>query len=82
MYNESQFNQNGKGFKLRIGVLINAVYSDYGASIIEGISRYCRENNCSLIVFPMIRETQGGRYNFQYDAMLKLINPNNIFFIF
>ena len=78
MYNESQFNQNGKGFKLRIGVLINAVYSDYGASIIEGISRYCRENNCSLIVFPMIRETQGGRYNFHYDAMVKLINPNNI----
>lgn len=63
---------------MRIGVLINAAYSDYGASIIDGVSQFCRENNCSLIVFPMMRETQGGRFNFQYDAMIKLINPNNI----
>lgn len=64
--------------KIRIGLLINAAYSDYGASIIEGMSSYCRENDCSLIVFPVMRETQGGRFNFQYDAMVKLINPNNI----
>lgn len=63
--------------KVRIGVFINAAYSDYGAAIIEGVSRYCRENDCTLIVFPVLREAQGGRFNFQYDAMLKLINPNN-----
>lgn len=68
----------GLGKKVRIGVLINAAYSDYGASIIEGVSRYCRENDCTSIVFPVLREAQGGRFNFQYDAMLKLINPSNI----
>lgn len=66
------------GKKIRIGVLINAAYSDYGASIIDGVSRFCRENNCTQIVFPVIREVQGARFNFQYDAMMKLINPNNI----
>lgn len=64
--------------KIRIGVLINAIYSDYSASIIEGISKFCQENDCTQVVFSVLRGNNVSHYDFHYDSIKKLISPNNL----
>lgn len=64
--------------KVSIGLFINAIYSDYSASIIEGVSKFCNEHDCVLIVFPILRGNNVSHYDFHYDTIKKLINSNNI----
>lgn len=66
------------GRKFRIGILINAIYSDYSASVIDGINKFCKENDCVQIVFSILRGNNSSRYDFQYDSITSLINPQNI----
>ena len=66
------------GRKFRIGILINAIYYDYSASVIDGINKFCKENDCVQIVFSILRGNNSSRYDFQYDSITSLINPQNI----
>ena len=66
------------GKKLRIGVLINAIFSDYSASVIDGISKYCKEHDCVQVVFSILRGNNSTLYDFQYDAIKSFVSPNNI----
>lgn len=64
--------------KIRIGVLVNAVYSEYSSSIVEGLNRYCAEKNCVLVIFPLAVGDTTGRFNYQYEAVYNFINKSAI----
>lgn len=64
--------------KFRVGVLINNMYSDYGTTVLEGIDKFCRENDCKQIIFPLLRGNTLSQYDFHYDSLSALINPGNV----
>lgn len=66
------------GKKIRIGVLINVMYSDYASSFLNGIECFCKEHDCTHIVFPLLRGSTVSRYDFHYNSLISHINPNNI----
>lgn len=63
---------------LRIGVLINTMYSDYSISFVSGVEKFCKENDCECIVFPLLREKNSGRFDYNYDTNLSFLNSNNV----
>lgn len=64
--------------KIRVGVLINAIYSDYSSSFISGLEKYCSKNGYILTVFPISIADIAGRYDYQYECVYDFINTSNI----
>lgn len=61
-----------------MGFLINAIYSSYSASFIDGMEKYCKQNDCILIVFPISISKLKGIYDYQYDLVYDFIRKENI----
>lgn len=62
----------------RIGILINTIYSDYSIMFLNGVEKYCRENDCSCYIFPLAHGSNTGIYEYHYEVLLQFISKNNI----
>lgn len=66
------------GRKFRIGVLIDAIYSDYSSCVIDGINEFCKEHDCVQFVFSVSHGGSLSHYGFHYDSIGSFISPQNI----
>lgn len=64
--------------KTRIGVLLNTMYSEYSAVVIDAIEKYCKEHDAVQILFPLLRGITPTKYDFQFNSISSFINPSNI----
>ena len=64
--------------RLRLGVQIDSIDSDYDKGLIEGMASYCRDRGLSLLVFA--GRSFGWPYGFEYQntAIYQHINRHNI----
>ena len=51
--------------KLRIGLAIDYVYSDYSIALLDGIKKACKDFNAELLIFPI-----GELNNISFGALL------------
>lgn len=65
--------------KLRVGLLIDYVYSDYSIALLEGIRKACEELNAELLVFPIGElHNISFAFDYQYAAVAALISSRNL----
>lgn len=65
--------------KIRIGLAIDYLTSEYSESLIKSIQNYCEENNVDLLVFPIGElNKQSLTFSYQNTAVSALINKYNI----
>lgn len=64
--------------KIRIGVLLNTMYSEYSSCVIDGIEQFCQEHGCVQIIFPLLRGITPTKYDFQFNSISSFIDSNNI----
>lgn len=64
--------------KIRIGVLLNTMYSEYSSCVIDGIEKYCKEHGCVQIIYPLLRGITPTNYDFQFNSISAFIDSNNI----
>lgn len=64
--------------RLRLGVQIDSIDSDYDKGLIEGIASYCRDHHLSLMIFS--GRSFGWPYGFEYQgtAIYQHISRHNI----
>lgn len=62
----------------RVGVLVNTIYSEYSVAFMEGIDRYCAENDCSYVLFPLEHGKNSGIYDYHCETLLSFVNKNNL----
>ena len=63
--------------KLRVGVLINTIYSDYSSTFLSGIDKFCKDNNYDQVIFPLLRENTS-TYDYIYDSNFSFLSNQNI----
>lgn len=56
--------------KTRIGVLLNTMYSEYSAVVIDAIEKYCKEHDAVQILFPLLRGITPTKYDFQFHKFI------------
>lgn len=64
--------------RLRVGVLINTMYSDYSSTFLMGIDKYCKEKNYDQVIIPLLREVNSGPYDYIYDSNFSFLTNANI----
>ena len=65
--------------KLRIGLAIDYVYSDYSIALLEGIKKACKDFNAELLIFPIGELNNiSFAYDYQYTATAALISSKNL----
>ena len=64
--------------KKRVGVLVNTIYSEYCVSFMEGVDRYCKDNDCSYVLFPLEHGKNSGIYDYHCDTMMSFLSKNNL----
>ncbi|MCQ2591601.1 MAG: GGDEF domain-containing protein [Treponema sp.] len=66
--------------KMRIGLILDYLSSEYSENLLNGIASYCKENNVELLVYTIgeIKSTSEGSYNYQNLAITALIKKENI----
>lgn len=66
--------------KIRIGLVIDYLASEYSENLLRGISFFCKERNIDLIVFAIgeIKGNSSQTYNYQYVAITSQIKKENI----
>lgn len=64
--------------KIRIGVLLNTMYSEYSSCVIDGIEEYCKEHGCVQIIYPLLRGITPTNYDFQFNSIGAFIDSCNI----
>ena len=65
--------------KMKIGIVINNLISDYEKEFLNGVSKFCEENNCVPLLFP-IGELNSPYFPFEYQQKIisSLITKNNV----
>lgn len=68
--------------KLRIGLLLDFVTSEYTENLIKGVQTYCQENDIELLLFITgafdDSNTVANGYNYQFAAIMSQINKSNL----
>ena len=65
--------------KLRIGLAIDYVYSDYSIALLDGIKKACKDFNAELLIFPIGELNNiSFAYDYQYTATAALISSKNL----
>ena len=64
---------------MKIGIVINNLISDYEKEFLSGVSKFCEENNCVPLLFP-IGELNSPYFPFEYQQKIisSLITKNNV----
>lgn len=65
--------------KLRVGLVIDYVYSDYSIALLNGIKKACKDLNAELLIFPIGElHNIAFAYDYQYTATAALISSKNL----
>ena len=67
--------------KIRIGLILDYISSEYSDNLIRGVSTYCVEDDVELMLFPigdLIPSKDTFNYNYQFAAITSLIKSENL----
>lgn len=65
--------------KIRIGLAIDYLSSEYSESLITNVQKFCNENNVDLLIFPIGElNKQSKTFSYQNTAISPLISKNNL----
>ena len=63
---------------MRMGVIVNSMFSDFCVAFLKGVRQFCEKNNITEIIIPLSHGKNYGIYDYHCDSLLSMVSEENL----